>query len=524
MARDLPRSTASGSAKPTIGTTDLGLSPEERIRIAIEAVGMATWDADLDSGRNLWSESHFRLFGYEPHPDGEATFQMWLDRVHPEDRDRVLASFEEARKRGPLYRIEYRVLRPDNTVVWISAAGRFQYDADGKACSISGVLFDITNRKLADEQIQRQFAELEAIYETAPLGLCVLDTELRFRRINKLLAELNGLSIQDHIGRTVREILPVVADQAEQMMRQVLETGQPVQFELHGETPALPGVRRVWDESWYPLRDAEGNITAVGVITEEITERRQAEEALRKADRISAAGRMAATVAHEINNPLASIVNSLYLLGKEPLSETAHKYLAMTQAELQRVVHITRQTLAFHRTADAPAAFNISEVAEELVKAFQAVSTTQNVTINFSAEREHFMHGFPGEIRQVLTNLLTNSLEADATTVTVRVRPWRDWSHNHRRGVRITVHDNGKGIARKHFASIFEPFFTTTGERGTGLGLWVARGILAKHEGTIRLRSSVAAGRTGTCIAIFLPTLVAHAPKRHQKASSPTVA
>src|SRR4029453_5530201 len=122
--------------------------------------------------------------------------------------------------------------------------------------------------------------------------------------INPRLAELNGFSVEEHIGRHVRELLPAVADKAEQMMRQILETGEPIRFELRGETPAQPGVQRVWDESWYPIRDATGQITAVGVVVEEITERIKAEEALRKADRISAAGKMAATVAHEINNPL----------------------------------------------------------------------------------------------------------------------------------------------------------------------------------------------------------------------------
>jgi PAS domain S-box-containing protein len=405
------------------------------------------------------------------------------------------------------------------------------FDSEGKVRAFVAAITDVTELKragealrISQEETRRQFAELEAIYATSPLGLCLLDTDLRFRRINPRLAELNGFSVEEHIGRYVRELLPAVADKAEQMMRQILETGEPIRFELRGETPAQPGVQRVWDESWYPIRDATGQITAVGVVVEEITERIKAEEALRKADRISAAGKMAATVAHEINNPLASVVNSLYLLGNEPLTDTARNYLEMARAELQRVVHITRQTLAFHRTADSPTVFNISALAGEVASAFQPVAKTQSVELEFTSEGAHFMHGFAGEIRQVLTNLVTNSLEAESSSVKLRVRHSRDWGIPERRGVRITLADDGKGIRKEHLHSIFEPFFTTKGEKGTGLGLWVTRGIVGKHEGNIRIRSTAAKGRSGTCISMFLPTLVAHIPKSHPAATSSTVA
>ncbi len=405
------------------------------------------------------------------------------------------------------------------------------FDSEGKVRAFVAAITDVTELKragealrLSQEETRRQFAELEAIYATSPLGLCLLDTDLRFRRINPRLAELNGFSVEEHIGRTVRELVPGVADEAERRMHQIIETGEPIRFELRGETPAQPGVQRIWDESWYPIRDASGNITAVGVVVEEITERIRAEEALRKADRISAAGRMAATVAHEINNPLASVVNSLYLLGNEPLTDAARNYLEMARAELQRVVHITRQTLAFHRTADSPTVFNISALAGEVANAFQPVAKTQSVSLEFTSEGSHFLHGFAGEIRQVLTNIVTNSLEAESSIVKLRVRHSRDWGIPERRGVRITLADDGKGIRKEHLHSIFEPFFTTKGEKGTGLGLWVTRGIVGKHEGNIRIRSSAAKGRTGTCITMFLPTLVAHVPKSHPAASSSTVA
>ena len=127
--------------------------------------------------------------------------------------------------------------------------------------------------------VQQQLAEIEAIYHTLPIGLAVLDTDLRFQRINRALAEINGVSPEDHVGRTVREIVPDLADGAESVLRQVLETGEPIlDFELQGETAAQPGVTRTWLESWYPLRDSRDRIIGINIVAQEITERKQAEQ------------------------------------------------------------------------------------------------------------------------------------------------------------------------------------------------------------------------------------------------------
>lgn len=136
----------------------------------------------------------------------------------------------------------------------------------------------------SEERARRRFLELDAIYRTAPLGLCVLDTELRYRRINEYLAALNGFSVEEHLGKTVREIVPDLTTQAEQALRNVLETGRPLRIELRGETKAKPGEQGIWDEQWYPLRDPDGKITGIGVVADDVTERRRAEEELRKSE------------------------------------------------------------------------------------------------------------------------------------------------------------------------------------------------------------------------------------------------
>jgi len=167
----------------------------------------------------------------------------------------------------------------------------FSRDEVNIALTIARQLGIGVERKRAEEALAesekrawQQFSELEAIYGAAPLGMSTLDTQLRFRRVNERMAEINGLAVSDHIGKTVREVVPSLTDQAEHALHQVLATGSPARFEFHGETRAIPGVERIWDERWYPLRDNGGTIAGVGVVAEEITERKRWESALRESE------------------------------------------------------------------------------------------------------------------------------------------------------------------------------------------------------------------------------------------------
>jgi signal transduction histidine kinase len=248
-------------------------------------------------------------------------------------------------------------------------------------------------------------------------------------------------------------------------------------------------------------RNASGEAIRFSGINIDITERKQAEAALRRAEKLAAAGRMAAVVAHEINNPLAAVVNVLYLLGQQPLDPNAKQYLATANSELERVVHITRQTLAFYRQTERAAVFDVANLASDVAEFFQPLALRHQVQLEREIAGAHILHGFSGEIRQVLSNLVTNALEAGATRARIHVHPARDWRTDTAR-IRIAVTDDGKGISAQHLEKVFEPFFTTKGEKGTGLGLWVTRGIIAKHDGKIRVRSRA---NGGTCVSIWLP-------------------
>jgi PAS domain S-box-containing protein len=265
---------------------------EERLRLAIEHVGVCIWDLDVLTGEAYWSRTHFEVFGLAPPDDCRSSYAMWIAGVHPEDRQQVDAHWDRAlRDPHGRYRDDYRIVRADTGETrWVSVNGRLLLGPDGRPVRCVGVLVDITDRKSAEMEItasrallQDQLQQLDFIYATAPVGLCVVDRELRFVRINERLAEINGLPPEAHIGRSIRDLLPAIAAQVEPHLLEVLRTGEPRrEIELRGETPAQPGVERCWVESWYPVKDAGGSVVAINVVTREVTEQRRAELELRR--------------------------------------------------------------------------------------------------------------------------------------------------------------------------------------------------------------------------------------------------
>ncbi len=229
-------------------------------------------------------------------------------------------------------------------------------------------------------------------------------------------------------------------------------------------------------------------------------------EALRRSEKLAAAGRMAATIAHEINNPLEAIINLWYLLKQENLSSEGRAYLDAMGGELNRVSHIARQTFEFYRFDGTASPVDLAQVTEEAVELFSRRVEAQGIEIEVRHRAKASIWGLDGELRQLFTNLMVNALEAGAGKIRIRISQSREWRKRARRGVRVVVADDGSGIPPAIAAKAFEPFFSTKKEKGTGLGLWVSQGIVQKHEGSIRMRTSTRPGRSGTTFSIFLPT------------------
>ena len=238
-----------------------------------------------------------------------------------------------------------------------------------------------------------------------------------------------------------------------------------------------------------------------------IEERRRTENALRRSEKMAATGRLAASIAHEINNPLAALTNLVYLIETESNSETVRTYAHTAQQELARVAHITRQTLAFYRESSHPTCISLVDLIDSALFLYASAIRNKNIVVNRELDSESAIYGYANELRQVLANMVGNAVEAMPTGGTLRIRVYhsREWSNSRKPGVRIVIGDTGEGIKSHHRSRLFEPFFTTKAEKGTGLGLWVSQGIINKHGGFIRLKSKTGCERHGTVFSVFLP-------------------
>ena len=239
-------------------------------------------------------------------------------------------------------------------------------------------------------------------------------------------------------------------------------------------------------------------------VRDHVAKRLQAEEALRRSEKLAVAGRLAASIAHEINNPLEAIVNLVYLARTSATIEDAKEYLALAETELARVSAITNETLKFYRQPNKPAELQVAPILESLLVLYNRKIQWANITIETDFRSTKPVIAFGGELRQMFSNLLTNAIDAAREgRILLRVKPASDRSG--KPGVRVIFADTGSGIPADVKRTIFEPFVSTKGMRGTGLGLWVASEVVQKHGGSIRVKSSTSPDRHGTVFMVFLP-------------------
>jgi PAS domain S-box-containing protein len=353
-------------------------------------------------------------------------------------------------------------------------------------------------------------ALLDSMLANAPVGFAFLDNKNRFVRVNQYLAEMNGAPISRHLGREVGEVaLPEVAEQTRRMLATVFETGASLSDQELSNMAPDAAQQRTWSANFFPVRSSGEQVRWVGVIVTETTERKLTEEALRRSEKLAAAGRLAASIAHEINNPLEGVTNLLYLLRHhDSLDDEARGYANMAQHEVSRVSQITQQTLRFYKQSTLPVTVSVPEVVESVLVLYQGKIHAGQVQVEKRFVEPAEVFALSGEMRQLLANLVGNALDASPNggRLILRVTPSRDWKTGER-GIRLVCADTGSGMDDGVRRRIFEPFFTTKEATGTGLGLWVSAEILAKHQATVRVRSrtSESGKPSGTVFMVFFP-------------------
>ncbi len=398
-------------------------------------------------------------------------------------------------------------------------------DPNGNVYGIGGITTDITLRKkterelkTSEERSRRQLAELELLYNSSPIGLCFMDTDMRFVRINDRMASINGCPAKDHIGRTLGEVLPTVAKKVEPIYQKVIETQQPqIEFEISGETQSNPSRKSAWLVSYHPLVE-NGKVLGVSTVVQDITDLKQMETQFRQVQKMEALGTLAGGIAHDFNNVLGVI------LGYAQLSQYKTNGNAALENHLQEIINagkrakdLVQQILTFSRHEKIlHKPVELTSLVPDVLKMVRATLPSTIDIHQHVSKQAKLMLGDPTQIQQVVLNLCANAeytMRGTGGTLEVGVeniefKEPQNFNHLTLKPglyIRLLVKDTGQGISPENMNKILDPFFTTKGVgEGTGMGLAVVHGIVIAHHGAISVESKLG---EGTTFAVYFPSV-----------------
>jgi PAS domain S-box-containing protein len=358
-------------------------------------------------------------------------------------------------------------------------------------------------KTLAESRADRTRREMAAIVEFSGDAIYSARPDGTITSWNRAAEQLYGYTAEEAVGASIAMLAPPERVAEMERNRELVAQGEHV-ASYRTERLRKNGSRCPILLSVSSLRNARGETVGASAIARDISAEVHSEEAVRRSEKLATAGRLAASIAHEINNPLEAVVNLLYLARHD--SSHLGDYLTMAEQEVGRVAQLAQQTLGFVRDSNSPGQVDPATIMDETLQLYSRKLEGRHIQVSRRYRGNSEISGYSGELRQLLANLVVNAVDAmsDQGCLQVRVAPAREWSSGNE-GVRITVADNGSGIPRGNLRRIFEPFYTTKQDTGTGLGLWVSRGIVQKHRGSIRVRSRAYGDATGTVFSIFLP-------------------
>jgi PAS domain S-box-containing protein len=471
------------------------LENEERLRLAESAGHIGTWEWDPVARITILSPELGRIFGVD-RLDPDRT-QKWAAHVWPEDWPKVQRLMRHGIQSGTM-EFEYRYLHPDLGLRWLYCKGCRFHDEH----RMFGIVQDITDRKASEEASQR----LAAIVESSDDAIVSKDLNGIVTSWNPSAQRMFGFTAQEMIGRPITTLIPPELRDDETRILATIARGERIE---HFETVRVKknGERIEVSLTISPVKDEAGRIVGAAKIVRDIMQRKKAERSLLVSERLAAVGRLAATVAHEINNPLEAITNLVYLAKSASTSSDVIGFLTTAEEQLACVSHLSRQTLGFYRESAGARRVRPSEIVASVISIFGPRAHNKGIEIISEIKDDPEIESVPGEIWRVLANLVSNSIDSIQAhgQIRIRVTASRRWNGDLKQGVRITVADTGSGIAREILPRVFEPFFTTKRDVGTGLGLWVCKNIVETHKGHIRGRSVATPGKSWTVFSVFLP-------------------
>jgi PAS domain S-box-containing protein len=477
-----------------------GVSRDALFHDVIEKVTVGIAVLDLEGRIQYANPAYCEMAGY-----AAATLhnRNFISLAHPdEQRDagsqlsRLLSGVQED------LRLEVHIPGKGGSTRRVKISGSLVRDGNGDPHAAIAVVEEIAPQRVSEDALHETLAEQAQLFEAIPQMVWMTDAAGEPEYVNERWRSFTGAELPSgHDSEPfggVDLIHPEDRERTAETFVNALRTTRP--YEMEHRMRRSDGSYRWVVARAQPLIDAVGKVAHWFGTSTDIQERKSTESLLRRTEKLAAAGRLAATVAHEINNPLEAVGNLIYLALHEPgLPPVSRGYLRMANEELRRVGHIVSQTLGFYRDSGTSQAVDLSVLVNDVLALYQRKLDARQIRVTRNMESV-MVEGVAGELRQVIANLLSNALDAMEPygVLAIEVRPQKDQ-------VRFAISDTGHGIATPLLDRIFEPFFTTKNDAGTGLGLWVSKGIVEKHQGRLDVMSSQKEEDHGTAFVMTLP-------------------
>jgi len=487
---------------------------EEEFRSMADAMPQLVWIADPDGYVHWFNQRWYEYTGTTP---DQNCGWGWRSVHDPQGLEQVLTKWNASLASGDPFEMVSRLKDKSGEYRPFLTRAVPLRDPVGAITRWFGTSTDISGEFEIRREIQNSQAKLQEALDASQRLAAIVessDDAIIGKNLNGIVTSWNpcaermfGYTAEEMIGQSVRKIIPqdVFADE-DRIMSAVARGERTEHFETVRKRKDGENIEVSLTLS--PVCDEIGNIVGVASISRDVSQQKKVEKALHTTERLATVGRMAATIAHEINNPLEAVTNLVYLAQSYMTDEAGKGFLQHAQQELARVALLTKQTLGFYRETKGARQLTLGELVTPLVSVFSARARNKQISIETQIKQDPSIFGIAGEIRQLFANLLNNSIDAvpNKGRIVIRIQQAQERGGIMRHGARLTVCDNGPGISTETRKKLFEPFFTTKREVGTGLGLWVSSNIVRKHEGTIKVRSSTEPGESWTVFSVFFPS------------------
>jgi PAS domain S-box-containing protein len=494
FATDLPE-------LPDLPKTNYSPFPAEGSSLLLDAIIAFSEDAvitkNLDGIITSWNPGAERIFGYTPAEIvGQSILKLIPAALHDEEK-MILGKLRAGEQ---ISRFETTRLTKDGRELTVSLTITPLKNKAGRVVGVAKIARDITHHK----QLSVARLRLAEIVESSDDAIMSKNLSGIITSWNQAAERIFGYSEEEIVGQSILKLIPEDLRFEEETILRKIQSGERID---HYETVRLTkkGERLHVSLAISPLKDASGKIIGASKVLRNVTERKQLEQSLLQAEKIAATGRMAASIAHEINNPLESVLNLIYL-ARTNISDQgdAVDFLTTAESELIRVSHIAKQTLGYYREHSAAVEVTLPGLVRDALSIYGSKLSSAGVQIQTKFNCNLPIVLRKGEMMQVISNLITNAVYAmpSGGTLTASVEEATECDRD---GVLLLIEDTGEGIPAENVKRIFEPFFTTRNSIGTGIGLWVAKQFIEGHAGRIAVESSVDSVSHGTRMSIFLP-------------------